>query len=257
MTPAPTLFDLSGKTAFITGAGRGIGATLARGLASAGARVVVNDRHADRIAETVSAIEADGNQAVDACFDCTDEAAVLEAMPAVEEAQGGIDILINNAGIHRRAPLEDMDLATWRTVIDHNLTTAFVISRSVVRGMIARKAGKIINICSLQSEIGRPTTANYAAAKGGLKMLTRAMTVEWAQHNIQINGIAPGYLHTALTDKLVRDPDFNAMICRRTPAGRWGKTGELVGAAVFLAGEASTFVNGQIITVDGGLLCSL
>jgi gluconate 5-dehydrogenase len=187
----------------------------------------------------------------------TDASSVERGVAAVERDAGPIDILVNNVGIQRRAPLEAMDESAWREVIDVNLTSAFLVTRRVVRGMIERQRGKIINICSLMSEIGRPTTANYAAAKGGLKMLTRAMAVEWARHNIQANAIGPGYFLTEMTQPLAADPKFDAWIRSRTPAGRWGRPEELVGAAVFLASSASDFVNGQIIYVDGGVLAAL
>jgi len=175
----------------------------------------------------------------------------------VEAEFGPISVLVNNAGIHRRAPLEEMSETQWREVIDTNLTSAFLVARHVAPRMIARRAGKIINTCSVMSEVGRPTTGNYAAAKGGLKMLTRAMATEWARHNVQINAIGPGYFATELTAPLVQNPKFNDWICARTPAARWGKPEELVGAAIFLASAASDFVNGQILYVDGGLLAAI
>jgi len=180
-----------------------------------------------------------------------------QGLSAIEGQVGPIDILVNNAGVQRRGALESLDEGAWREVLDTNLTAVFLVSRRVVRGMIERRRGKIINICSLMSEVGRETTGNYAASKGGLKMLTRAMTVEWARHNIQANGIGPGYFLTEMTRKLADDPEFGAWIRRRTPAGRWGDPEELVGAAVFLASRASDFVNGQILYVDGGILAAL
>jgi gluconate 5-dehydrogenase len=175
----------------------------------------------------------------------------------VQAAVGPIDVLVNNAGIHRRAPLAEMTETQFREVIDTNLTSAFLVARALAPAMIERRRGKIINICSLMSEVGRPTTGNYAAAKGGLKMLTRAMAVEWAKHNLQINGIGPGYILTEMTKVLADDPEFDRWICGRTPAGRWGRPEELVGAAVFLAAPASDFINGQIVYVDGGLLAAI
>jgi gluconate 5-dehydrogenase len=182
---------------------------------------------------------------------------VAAGVAELERLGGPIDILVNNAGIHRRAPLVEMTLADWQRVLDVNLTSAFLLARAVAPAMIARRAGKIINICSLNSELARPTIANYAAAKGGLKMLTRAMTVEWAKHNLQVNGIGPGYLLTDLTRTLAENAEFDGWIRGRTPAGRWGQPRELVGAAVFLASAASDFVNGHILYVDGGLLAAL
>ena len=184
-------------------------------------------------------------------------AAIQQAIERVEHEVGPIHILINNAGIHRRAPLADMTEAHWREVLDTNLTGAFLVARAVAPRMIARGSGKIINICSVMSEVSRPTIANYAAAKGGLKMLTRAMAVEWATHGLQCNGLGPGYILTELNRPLVENPDFDRWIRTRTPAGRWGTPEELIGAAVFLASAASDFVNGQILYVDGGLLAAL
>ena len=184
-------------------------------------------------------------------------AAIAPAVERAIAALGPIDILVNNAGIQRRAPLLDMTEAQWREVLETDLTSAFLVARALAPRMIARQSGKIINVCSLMSEVARPTVGNYAAAKGGLKMLTRAMAVEWARHNLQINGIGPGYIETELTRPLVENAEFNQWIIGRTPAGRWGRPGDLVGAAVFLAGPASDFINGQIIYVDGGLLAAI
>jgi gluconate 5-dehydrogenase len=178
-------------------------------------------------------------------------------LAGLETEVGPVDILVNNAGIHARAPLASMSAEAWQAVLDVNLTSAFLVSRAIGPAMIRRGAGKIINLCSLNSEISRPTIANYAAAKGGLKMLTRAMAVEWGPHNLQTNGLGPGYIRTAMTGGLSVDPEFDRTIRARTPAGRWGESGELVGTAVFLASRASDFVNGQIVYVDGGLLAAL
>ena len=248
------LFSLRGRRALVTGSGQGIGLTLARGLASAGAEVVLNDLDPARLESAVAALRAEGFAVSGRCFDVT-KSAEIEA--ALREVAGEIDILINNAGIHRRAPLEAMPTETWQVVIDTNLTSAFLVTRAVVAGMLRRGAGKIINVCSLNAEISRPTIANYSAAKGGLKMLTRAMAVEWGGRNVQTNGISPGYMRTDMTGTLTIDPVFDRAICARTPAGRWGDPRELTGAAVFLASRASDFVNGQILVVDGGLLAAL
>lgn len=258
--PSPSgsaLFSLAGKRVLITGSGQGIGLTLARGLATAGAELVLNDVESGRLDAAVTALRAEGLKVSGQVFNVAQEAAVITGVSAVEQAIGPIDVLINNAGIHRRAPLESMSLEAWQAVLDVNLTSAFLVTRAVVPAMIRRRAGKIINLCSLNSEISRPTIGNYAAAKGGLKMLTRAMAVEWAKHNIQANGLAPGYIRTALTGPLTVDPDFNRHLCQRTPTGRWGEPHELIGAAVFLASPGSDFVNGQILVVDGGLLAAL
>jgi len=255
-TPNP-LFDLTGRTALITGSSQGLGFAFARGLAQAGAAIVLNGRNPTKLAAAASQLQEEGARVTTATFDVNDSAAIAIEVTRIEAEFAPIDILVNNAGIHRRAALLEMTEVQWREVIDTNLTSAFLVTRVVAPRMIARRAGKIINTCSLMSEVGRPTIANYAAAKGGLKMLTRSMTVEWAKHNLQINGIGPGYFETELTKPLVENPEFNKWICGRTPAGRWGQPEELVGAAVFLASRASDFVNGQVIYVDGGILASL
>ncbi len=254
---SPSLFDLSGRTALITGSSQGLGLAVARGLAAAGAALVLNGRDETKLAASAEILRGEGARVFTAAFDVTNGAAAAAAVERIEKDFAPIDILVNNAGIHRRAPLAEMTEAQWREVIDTNLTSAFLVTRSVVPRMIARKAGKIVNICSLMSEVGRNTTGNYAAAKGGLKMLTRAMATEWAKHNIQTNGIGPGYFSTELTKTLEENPQFNAWVCQRTPAGRWGRPEELIGTAVFLASPASSFVNGQIIYVDGGMLAAL
>lgn len=242
-------FQLTGRRALVTGSSRGIGLALAGGLAAAGAHVVLNARDAARLAGAVEGLRTTGASAEACAFDVTDEAAVLAAIPAL----GAIDILVNNTGIQRRGPLATMPLADWNAVLHTNLTSAFLVARAVVPGMIARRAGKIVNVCSLMSELARPTTGNYAAAKGGLKMLTRAMCAEWAPHNIQVNGLSPGYILTEMTEPLAADPKFDTWIKGRTPAGRWGSVSDLSGACVFLASPAADFVNGQILTIDGGL----
>ncbi len=251
------LFSLQGKRALITGAGQGIGLTLARGLGAAGAELLLNDVEAARLAVAATALRAGGLRVTTGVFDVAREAEVLAGVAALERAAGPIDILVNNAGIHRRAPLAEMSLTDWQAVLDVNLTSAFLVSRAVAPGMMARRSGKIINLCSMNSEISRPTIANYAAAKGGLKMLTRAMAVEWGGHNVQANGLGPGYVRTDLTGTLTTNAEFDRYICARTPAGRWGTPAELIGAAVFLASPAADFVNGQILYVDGGLLAAL
>jgi gluconate 5-dehydrogenase len=242
-------FSLAGRRALVTGSSQGIGFALAEALARAGAHVVLNGRDPARLDQASAGLRAAGLAAEALAFDVTDEAAVAAATPHL----GAVDILVNNTGIHRRGPLETMPLADWEAVLRTNLTSAFLVARAVAPGMIARRAGKIINICSLMSELARPMTGNYAAAKGGLKMLTRAMCAEWARHNVQINGIAPGYILTELTQPLAQDPKFDTWIKGRTPAGRWGDVGDLTGACVFLASPAADFINGQLLTVDGGL----
>ena len=259
MSDPNPLFDLSGRTALITGSSQGLGFALARGLAQAGAAIVLNGRDEKKLTAAAEALRAEvaGARVTTAAFDVTDGAVCAAAVATIEAEFAPIDVLINNAGIQRRAPLAEMSEEQWRAVIDTNLTSVFLVARAVAPRMIARGAGKIINICSVMSEVSRPTIGNYAAAKGGLKMLTRAMAVEWAKHGLQANGIAPGYFVTELNKPLLENVEFNKWICGRTPAGRWGQPHELAGAAVFLAARASDFVNGQILTIDGGLLAAL
>lgn len=251
------LFDLTGRTALVTGSSQGLGLAMARGLAQAGAAVVLNGRDEKKLAATAAALRAEGMKVALAAFDVTDGNAAAAAIARLEADFAPLDILVNNAGIHRRAPLLEMTEEQWRAVLDTNLTSAFLVARAVAPRMIARGRGKIINICSVMSEVSRPTIANYAAAKGGLKMLTRAMAVEWAKHGVQTNAIAPGYFLTELNKPLVENAEFNKWICGRTPAGRWGQPSELAGAVVFFASAASDFINGQILSVDGGLLAAL
>ena len=245
-----TPFDLTGQRALITASSQGIGLALAQGLAGAGAHVILNGRDHAKLEATRAALHADGASVSVAAFDVTQESAANDVIAAA----GRIDILINNAGIHRRGPLAELSLSDWQAVLDTNLTAAFLVARAVVPQMIARRSGKIINICSIMSHLARPTTGNYAASKGGLAMLTKAMTAEWAQHNIQINGIAPGYIDTPLNAPLVNDPTFNEWVIQRTPSRRWGNPADLAGAAIFFAAPASAYVNGQILTIDGGML---
>ncbi len=251
------LFDLSGKSALITGSSQGLGFELARGLGQAGATIILNGRNEAKLSKAIESLQGVGATAHSLQMDILDDAQVQKKIPQIENRAGPIDILVNNAGIQRRGKLEDLDLATWQAVLDTNLTSVFMVSRLIARGMIARRSGKIINICSLMSEVGRPTTGPYTASKGGLKMLTKAMATEWGPYNIQVNGIGPGYFLTEMTQPLADDPAFDGWLKQRTPANRWGKPEELVGTAVYLASSASNFVNGQIIYVDGGILASL
>ncbi|ULH14232.1 SDR family oxidoreductase (plasmid) [Deinococcus sp. KNUC1210] len=251
-----TLFDLTGRRALITGSSSGIGLELARGLAQHGADVVLNGRNADKLEAAVNALCGEGLNAVAAAFDVTQAAAVQAGVAAVLDT-GPIDILVNNAGIQRRVSLLDLTLDVWDEVLKNNLTSALLVSKAVAPQMIARGGGKIICTLSLMSELGRRTTGPYTASKGGLKMLVKAMCAEWAEHNIQINGIGPGYFETEMTAPLVQDEQFSGWVRSRTPAGRWGQPAELAGAAVFLASGASNFVNGQIIYVDGGMMAVL
>jgi len=243
-------FSLTHKTALVTGSSQGIGLAIARGLAEAGAHVILNGRNAEKLAQAEATFKQAGLSAESCCFDVTNPEEIKTALKSVGSK---IDILVNNTGIQKRSLLVDMPLSDWKAVIDTNLTSAFIVSQVVAKGMIERKSGKIVNICSLMSELARPTTGNYAASKGGLKMLTKAMCGEWAKENIQINGLAPGYISTELTQVLKNDPKFDAWIKGRTPANRWGEVEDLVGACVFLCSPAANFVNGQILTVDGGL----
>ena len=243
MSAAP--FDLSGKTALVTGSTRGLGLALARALAAAGARVAINGRTSDAVDAVVAGIEG----AIAAPFDVTDEKAVRGAVDAL----GPVDVLVNNTGVTIRQPLVELELADWQRLLDVNLTGAFLVARAVAPGMIERGSGKVVNVCSVMSELARPSTGAYAATKGALKMLTRTMCAEWGPHGIQANGIAPGWFRTDLTEPLQADAAFDAWLRGRVPTGRWGEPDELAGAVVFLASPASDFVNGQILIVDGGL----
>jgi gluconate 5-dehydrogenase len=237
----------------ITGSSQGIGLALAHALAAAGATVVLNGRREDRVTAAAAVMRAGGFPVETAIFDVTDRAQAGAAVDQIEAESGPIDILINNAGIQRRAPLQDFPEETWHEIVGANLGSVFFVSQAAARHMIARRRGKIINVCSVQSELGRPGIAPYAATKGGVKMLTKGMCADWARYGLQINGLGPGYFETELTRPLVEDPAFSAWLCNRTPAGRWGRVDELAGAAIFLASDASNFVNGQVIYVDGGL----
>ena len=252
-------FDLSGRLALVTGSSQGIGFALATGLAAAGARVVLNGRSQERLVDAAQRI---GDAALSpqdglGLFDVTDPDAAIAAIARIEREAGPIDILINNAGIQRRGALEDFPVETWREVMRTNLDSVFFVGQAVAKHMIARGRGKIVNIASLQSEAARPTIAPYTASKGAVKMLTRGMCADWAKHGLQINAIGPGYFETELNRPLREDPVFDAWLCKRTPAGRWGRVEELCGAAVFLSSAASDFVNGQVIYVDGGVLSVL
>jgi gluconate 5-dehydrogenase len=256
---ATDLFDLKGKTALITGGTHGIGMSIAIGLADAGAKIVVNDLSVEKLENAKKEYKKKGIDAATFLFDVTDEDAVDKGITAIEKEVGPIDILVNNAGIIRRIPLLDMPVSEFELVMKIDVTGPFVISKRVAKTMIATgKGGKIINMCSMMSEVGRHSVGAYAAAKGGLKMLTKNMAVEWARYNIQVNGIAPGYIATEQTAPIrVEGHPFNELIMTRTPMSRWGQPEELQGTAIYLASKASDFVTGILVYVDGGMLATL
>lgn len=253
------LFDLTGKVALVTGSTHGLGMAMAIGLGKAGATIIVNGNSSqEKIDKALKVYQSEGVKAFGYKFNVTEEEAVQEAVQKIETEIGVIDILVNNAGIIKRTPLEDMRVVDFKEVINVDLVSPFIVSKHVVKGMIARKQGKIINICSMMSELGRNTVGAYAAAKGGLKMLTQNMATEWAKHNIQINGIGPGYFATSQTAPIrVDGHPFNEFIVNRTPAAKWGDPNDLAGPAVFLASKAADFVNGHILYVDGGILATI
>jgi gluconate 5-dehydrogenase len=251
------LFDLSGKRALVTGSNQGIGLALATGLAEHGAEVILNGRSAGKLDAAVKALREAGHTASGAAFDVTDGAAAKFAVDKIEAETGPIDILINNAGMQFRAPLEDFPHDKWEELLKTNVSSVFYVGQAVAKHMIARGRGKIINIASVQSHLARPTIAPYTATKGAVKNLTMGMCTDWAKYGLQINAIAPGYMATPLNQALIDNPEFNAWLEKRTPAGRWGKVEELIGAAVYLASDASSFTNGVTLYVDGGMTASL
>jgi gluconate 5-dehydrogenase len=251
------LFDLTGKRALVTGSSQGIGFALARGLAQHGAEVIINGRDASKVDSAIAELKAEGFEAYSSTFDVTDQASVNAGVAKIIAERGQIDILINNAGMQFRTPLEDFPADKWHLLLNTNITSAFYVSQAVVKPMIARGEGKIINIASVQSELARPSIAPYTATKGAIRNLTRGMATDWAQYGLQINAIAPGYFKTPLNQALVDNPEFSAWLEKRTPAGRWGNVDELVGAAIYLSSKASSFVNGQVLHVDGGMTASV
>lgn len=253
MSSLTSFFDLSGRIALITGASRGIGHAIARGLGGAGARVVLNARPGAALDVAASHLRDEGIDAHTAPFDVTDAAAIHAGVAKIEAEIGAIDILVNNAGMQHRGAATDFAASDWRRLQATNVDSVFFVSQAVGRHMIGRRRGKIINIGSVQSELGRPTIVPYCASKGAVKMLTRGLAAEWGPHNIQVNAIGPGYFRTELNDALVKNAEFSAWVGKRTPAGRWGDVEELVGAAIFFASPASGYVNGQMLMVDGGM----
>jgi len=250
-------FHLGGKRALVTGSSQGIGLALARGLAKSGAEIILNGRNAENLSNAATQLRSEGFTVYEKIFDVTDSPAVKRAVDEIENDIGPIDILVNNAGMQNRRTLEEFPEEDWHKLMRTNVDSVFYVSKAVVQHMIPRQAGKIINICSVQSKVGRPTIAPYTASKGAVAMLTKGMCIDWGKHNIQINGLGPGYFKTELTEALVSNAEFTSWLTGRTPAGRWGDVGELEGACVFLAPPASSFVNGHILYVDGGVTTTL
>lgn len=253
----PSLFDLSGKRALITGSSQGIGYALARGLAQAGAEIVLNGRNPEKLAAASAQLRSEGFTVHELVFDVTDHEGVRSAVDDFEAETGPIDILVNNAGMQHRTPLEDFPADAFERLLQTNVASVFHVGQAVARHMIKRGEGKIVNICSVQTALARPGIAPYTATKGAVANLTKGMATDWAKYGLQCNGLAPGYFDTPLNAALVNDPEFSAWLAKRTPAGRWGKVEELVGACVFLSSQASSFVNGTTIFVDGGISASL
>jgi gluconate 5-dehydrogenase len=257
MNPTRRAFDLAGRVALVTGAGSGLGLAIARGLAEAGATVVLNGRRADKLEEAAARLRTEGLAIETAAFDVADSAAVAAGVAALLARLGRVDILVNNAGIQHRQPIEDFSDADWRRVLATNLDAPFFMARALIPQMKARRSGKIVNICSLASTLARPTTVPYQTSKGGIAMLTRGLAVELAPHRIQVNGIAPGFFRTEMNTALTANPEFSGWVEKRTPAARWAEPEELAGAAVFLASDAASFVTGQILYVDGGFSAAM
>jgi len=250
-------FSLEGKLALITGSSGGIGLALARGMAQAGAAIVLNGRDAGKLAAVAAQLRAEGHTIHESSFDATSSEAVKAAVQKIEDEIGAIDILVNNAGIQRRNPLEEFKESDWHELINTNLNSVFYTAQAVARHMIPRGRGKIVNICSVQSELGRPGIAPYTATKGAVKMFTKGMAIDWGKYGIQVNGLGPGYFKTEMNMALVNDAKFTDWLVGRTPSRRWGDVEDLVGAAVFLSSDASRFVNGHILYVDGGVTATL
>ncbi len=251
------LFSLTGRRALITGSSQGIGFALARGLAGAGAALVLNGRDTGKLEDAAATLRAEGASVETLPFDVTDHDAARAAIDGFEGETGAIDILVNNAGMQHRTPLEDFPADAFEKLLQTNIASVFHVGQAVARHMIGRGRGKIINIASVQTALARPGIAPYTATKGAVGNLTKGMATDWAQHGLQCNAIAPGYFDTPLNAALVADPEFTAWLEKRTPAGRWGHVEELVGGCVFLASDASSFVNGHTLFIDGGITASL
>lgn len=251
------LFALTGKRALITGSSQGIGFALARGMAAVGAEIVINGRDADKMETAAETLRGEGATVHTLGFDVTDAKAVAAAIDGFEKNTGAIDILVNNAGMQHRTPLEDFPVDAFETLMKTNVTSVFLVGQAVARHMIARKSGKIVNIASVQTALARPGIAPYTATKGAVANLTKGMATDWAKYGLQCNALAPGYFDTPLNAALVADPAFTEWLAKRTPAGRWGNVEELVGACIFLSSDASSFVNGHTLFVDGGITASL
>jgi len=251
------LFDLTGKRALVTGSSQGIGYALAKGLAAAGARIVLNGRNTAKLNAAAETLRAEGATVEVLAFDATDHDAVRKAVDGFEAETGAIDILVNNAGMQHRAPLEDFPADAFERLLQTNVASVFHVGQAVARHMIKRGKGKIVNICSVQTALARPGIAPYTATKGAVANLTKGMATDWAKYGLQCNGLAPGYFDTPLNAALVADPEFSGWLAKRTPAGRWGKVEELVGTCIFLSSDASSFVNGTTVFVDGGITASL
>ena len=257
MANARDLFRLDGRIALVTGSSAGIGEAIARGLAGAGARVAINGRDPAKVAAVAAAIRAGGGAALECPFDVTRGEDARAAVAGLERDHGPVEILVNNAGIQRRMALEDFPEATWRELMTTNLDAAFLVGQAVARHMIPRQRGAIINICSVNSELARPTIAPYVASKGALKMLTKGMATDWGKHGIRVNAIGPGYFKTELNKALYTNEQFSGWLTGRTPLGRWGNVEELAGAAIYLASDAASFVTGHVLYVDGGVTAAL
>ncbi|WP_457279259.1 SDR family oxidoreductase [Polaromonas sp. P5_D5] len=251
------MFSLDGRLALVTGSSGGIGFALARGLGQAGAAVVLNGRDGLKLERAANTLRSEGLIIHTRVFDVTQASAAQAAVDDIESSIGPVHILVNNAGMQRRMALQDFPAEDWHELMRTNVDSVFFVGQAVARKMIERRSGKIINICSVQSELGRPNIAPYMASKGAVKMLTKGMAIDWGPYGIQVNGLGPGYFKTELTEKLVADEQFSAWLTARTPSRRWGEVAELAGAAVFLASDASSFVNGHVLYVDGGVTATL